>query len=66
MLYDELSAMENLAFFGGLKGIRMLEPRPESLLKKVGLLDRADDAVSRLFFRHEAEAQVLLRLDRRP
>ncbi len=46
MLYDELSAIENLTFFGGLKGVIDVEAKAESLLKKVGLLDRADDAVS--------------------
>ena len=45
-LYDELSALDNLTFFGGLKGVKGSTARAEALLKRAGLLDRADDPLS--------------------
>lgn len=45
-LYDELSALDNLTFFGGLKGVRDAALKGEALLERVGLLDRADDPLS--------------------
>lgn len=44
-LYDELSARDNLLFFGGLYGVADAAQRAERLLKAMGLLDRADDPV---------------------
>lgn len=44
-LYDELSAIDNLTFFGRLKGVCEPTAKAEMLLKIVGLLDRADDAI---------------------
>lgn len=43
-LYDIMSARENLRFFGRLFGIKDLDV--ESLLRRVDLVDRADDRVS--------------------
>ena len=45
MLYRELSARENLVFFGRLYGVRQPRRRALDLLEMVGLADRADDAV---------------------
>ncbi len=42
-LYDELTALDNLAFFAGLKGVEDPIAAGEALLKRVGLIDRADD-----------------------
>src|SRR3954468_18953777 len=46
-LYDDLTARENLAFFGSLYGLRgrSLAARVEELLSLVGLSDRAGDRV---------------------
>lgn len=46
MLYEELSPLENLTFFGRLRGVRAPEQEAEALLKDVGLLDRSDDPLS--------------------
>lgn len=43
-LYLNMSARENLVFFAGLFGLRKYDPDP--LLRKVALIDRADDRVS--------------------
>ncbi len=48
MLYRDLSGRENLEFFGQLYGIDAPRPRAEELLKQVGLINRADDAVKQL------------------
>ena len=45
MLYRDLSAKENLVFFGKLYGIANPLERAMQLLKWIGLGDRADDAV---------------------
>ena len=44
-LYPNLTAKENMAFFGRLYDVRgrLLEERTEELLRRVGLEDRADD-----------------------
>jgi ABC-2 type transport system ATP-binding protein len=46
-LYDELSARENLSFWGGLYGLggSHLKERVNEILTRVGLLDRAGDRV---------------------
>lgn len=46
-LYSELTARENLAFFGELYGLRNpdLQTRVNTVLNTVGLADRADDRV---------------------
>lgn len=44
-LYGELSAMENLDFFGQLYGVPDRETRARELLKEVGLYARAHDRV---------------------
>ncbi|HRP64248.1 MAG TPA: ABC transporter ATP-binding protein [Phycisphaerales bacterium] len=46
-LYDELSARENLIFFGGMYGMSGagLQSRADELLEAVGLTDRAGDRV---------------------
>lgn len=46
MLYEELSPLENLTFFGRLRGVKDPEEAAEALLGNVGLLDRADDPLS--------------------
>lgn len=45
-LYPELSARENLVFFGGLYGLRDAESRAAAALERAGLAARADDVVS--------------------
>jgi heme exporter protein A len=45
MLYRDLSARENLVFFGRLYGMKDARGRAEMLLEAVGLADRAGDAV---------------------
>ena len=48
MLYRDLSALENLIFFGKLYGIASPAARAVTLLKAVDLFDRADDPVKSL------------------
>jgi heme exporter protein A len=45
-LYPELSAAENLRFFGRMYGVQTLEPRIDAALEQAGLSDRRDDIVS--------------------
>jgi len=49
-LYEELSAIENLRFFGRLYGMgrRELRSRVQFVLEHVGLLERANDLVGKL------------------
>ena len=44
-LYPELTARENLEFFGGLYGLDAVADRVEAALVSAGLQDRADDVV---------------------
>jgi heme exporter protein A len=44
-LYDELSARDNLRFFGGLYGVADAAERADRLLATMGLSERAEDAV---------------------
>ena len=44
-LYGELTARENLEFFGGLHGLRGAPRRAAAALERAGLADRADDPV---------------------
>ena len=44
-LYDDLSARENLVFFGRLYGALRIGERVDALLESFGLTDRADDPV---------------------
>jgi ABC-2 type transport system ATP-binding protein len=48
-LYDELSARENLQFWGGMQGLRggALKTRVQVLLQRVGLEERAREPISR-------------------
>ena len=45
LLYDDLSALENLVFFAKLHGLPQPEDRARALLEEVGLTDRADEPV---------------------
>ena len=45
MVYDELTAEENLLLFARLQGIAEPAPRAETLLREVGLLERRDSLV---------------------
>jgi heme ABC exporter ATP-binding subunit CcmA len=47
LLYDDLSATENLVFFARLHGVFEPEARAQALLDDAGLNDRAGEAVSR-------------------
>jgi ABC-type multidrug transport system ATPase subunit len=47
-LYPELTAQENLAFFGGLYGLAEADARACTALERAGLATRADDPVSSL------------------
>ncbi|MGB8858281.1 MAG: ABC transporter ATP-binding protein [Ilumatobacteraceae bacterium] len=46
-LFDDLTARENLRFFGGLQGLRgkRLDDRIAATMEMVGLADRADDRI---------------------
>jgi ABC-2 type transport system ATP-binding protein len=48
-LYEDLSARENLHFWGGAYGLsgKALRARTEEVLQRIGLLDRANDRVSK-------------------
>jgi len=48
MLYRDLSAIENLVFFGRLYDVANARDRAEEMLRLVGLSNRADDAVKTL------------------
>jgi len=45
VLYDELTAVENLAFFAGIAGLKYSTGELEVRLEKVGLASRGDDRV---------------------
>ena len=47
-LYDDLSALENLKYWGAVYGLRgkQLQARVDEVLASIGLVDRAGDAVS--------------------
>ena len=45
LLYDDLTARENLAFFAALHGISQPDTQARALLRAVDLEDRADDPV---------------------
>jgi heme exporter protein A len=46
LLYDDLSAAENLVFFAKLHGVAKPEERARALIEEFGLTDRADEPVS--------------------
>jgi heme ABC exporter ATP-binding subunit CcmA len=47
-LYDELTAMENLLFFGRMYAVKQVHERAAELLNRVGLARRAQERVSTL------------------
>jgi ABC-type multidrug transport system ATPase subunit len=63
MLYRELTARENLLFFGKLYGVAHAKARAAELLERVALSDRADDPVkafSRGMLQRVAIARALM------
>lgn len=46
MLYEDLTPLENLLFFGGLYGVADARPRAEAFLRLLGLWPRRDEPVS--------------------
>ena len=63
LLYRDLSARDNLVFFGRLYGISEPDRRARQLLEMVGLADRGDDAVktfSRGMMQRAAIARALV------
>ena len=63
MLYRDLSARENLLFFGRLYGVRRPDDRARELLQRVELAERADDFVrtfSRGMLQRVAIARALM------
>ena len=59
-LYDELTAMENLLFFGRMYSVRRCKERAGMLLERVGLAKRAGERVSALS-RGQAQRLALAR-----
>ncbi len=47
-LYDDLTAMENLLFFGRMYGVKRCKERAAALLERVGLVKRANERASSL------------------
>lgn len=60
MLYDELTAAENLAFFGKLLGVEAPRSRAEALLGEVGLYERRDSLL-RTFSRGMRQRMAIAR-----
>ncbi|MGE5333887.1 MAG: heme ABC exporter ATP-binding protein CcmA [Nitrososphaerota archaeon] len=60
LLYDELTARENLLFFARMYGLPDGERRAEALLKRVGMRSRANDRVG-TFSRGQAQRVALAR-----
>jgi heme ABC exporter ATP-binding subunit CcmA len=59
-LYDDLTVMENLLFFGRMYGVKQRKERAHALLERVGLLKRANDRTSALS-RGQAQRLALAR-----
>jgi ABC-2 type transport system ATP-binding protein len=67
-LFDDLSALENLRFFGGLQGMRGadLERRIGETLEMVGLADRARDRIDTYSGGMQRRANIAVGLLHRP
>ncbi len=60
LLYRELSALDNLVFFGRLYGVSEPARRARQLLEMVGLADRGDDAI-KIFSRGMTQRAAIAR-----
>jgi len=60
LLYDELTARENLLFFAHMYGLQEAESRVDALLARVGIRSRANDRVG-TFSRGQAQRVALAR-----
>jgi heme ABC exporter ATP-binding subunit CcmA len=60
LLYEELTARENLLFFARMYGLPDGESRADALLKRVGMFNRANDRVG-TFSRGQAQRVALAR-----
>ena len=59
MVYDELTAEENLLLFARLQNVENPQPRAEELLREVGLIDRRDSLV-RTFSRRSMRQRIAI------
>ena len=65
MVYDELTAEENLVFFARLQNVELPEARAEELLREVGLIERRASPV-RTFSRGMRQRIAMARTDSPP
>jgi ABC-type multidrug transport system ATPase subunit len=65
-LYDEFSPLENLTFFGMMRGLGKNRSRDEALLGRLGLGKRLDDPLGTLSTGLRARAKLAFALQGRP